>query len=60
MLKVLSKSELDGAIMLEELLQIMANFGLYDEEDGDAEERDEEDKSEGESSPERNAESAEA
>lgn len=33
LLKVLSKSELDGNIMLEELLQIMANFGLYDEED---------------------------
>lgn len=36
LLKVLSKSELDGAIMLEELLQIMANFGLFDE-DGEGE-----------------------
>jgi hypothetical protein len=32
LLKVLSKSELDGAIMLDELLQIMENFGLYDKD----------------------------
>jgi hypothetical protein len=42
LLKVLSKSELDGAIMLDELLQIMENFGLYDkdaeEDEDDAEE----------------------
>ena len=33
LLKVLSKSELDGAIMVDELLQIMANFGLYDDDE---------------------------
>jgi hypothetical protein len=40
LLKVLSKSELDGCILLDELLQIMENFGLYDregEDDEDAE-----------------------
>ena len=31
LLKVLSKPELDGAILMQELLQIMENFGLYDE-----------------------------
>ena len=60
LLKVLSKSELDGAIMLEELLQIMANFGLYDEDDEDAPNHDEEDKTEGESSPDREEGSPEA
>lgn len=33
LLKVLSKNELDGAIMLQELLTIMENFGLYDDQD---------------------------
>lgn len=32
LLRVLTKPELDGAILVEELLQIMENFGLYDEE----------------------------
>lgn len=32
LLKVLSKPELDGAILMQELLQIMENFGLYDDE----------------------------
>jgi len=31
LLKVLSKPELDGAILMQELFQIMENFGLYDE-----------------------------
>ena len=31
LLKVLSKPELDGAILMQELLQIMENFGLYDD-----------------------------
>jgi len=31
--KVLAKPELDGAILLVELLTIMENFGLYDEDD---------------------------
>ena len=31
LLRVLTKPELDGAILVEELLQIMENFGLYDE-----------------------------
>lgn len=33
LLKVLSKPELDGAILMQELLQIMENFGLYDDEE---------------------------
>lgn len=32
LLKVLSKPELDDAILLLELLQIFENFGLYDDE----------------------------
>ena len=32
-LRLLSKEELDGAIKLEELHTIMANFGLYDEDE---------------------------
>ena len=35
LLRVLTKPELDGAILVEELLQIMENFGLY--EDGQME-----------------------
>lgn len=31
LLKVLSKPELDGAILMQEFMQIMENFGLYDE-----------------------------
>lgn len=31
LLKVLSKTELDGAIFVMEFLQIMENFGLYDD-----------------------------
>ena len=31
LLRVLTKPELDGAILVEELLQIMENFGLYEE-----------------------------
>lgn len=31
LLKVLSKPELDGAILMQEFLQIMENFGLYDD-----------------------------
>lgn len=31
LLKVLSKTELDGAILVMEFLQIMENFGLYDD-----------------------------
>jgi len=55
LLKVLSKSELDGAIMLEELLQIMANFGLYDEEDMEDDEEDKSDKDDSAaSSPDKN------
>lgn len=33
LLKVLSKPELDGAILMQELLQIMENFGLYDDDE---------------------------
>lgn len=32
LLKVLSKPELDGAILMQELLQIMENFGLFDDD----------------------------
>lgn len=32
LLKVLSKPELDGAILMGEFLEIMKNFDLYDEE----------------------------
>jgi hypothetical protein len=32
LLKVLSKPELEGAILMQEFLQIMENFGLYDDE----------------------------
>jgi len=46
LLKVLSKSELDGAIMLDELLQIMENFGLYDQDADNAEEQDDDDDAE--------------
>jgi len=31
LLKVLKKPELDGAILMQEFLQIMENFGLYDD-----------------------------
>ncbi len=31
LLKVLSKPELDGAILMQEVFAIMENFGLYDE-----------------------------
>ena len=31
LLKVLSKPELDGHILMQEFLQIMENFGLYDD-----------------------------
>ena len=34
MLRVLTKPELDGAIVMPEFLQIMENLGLYDEEEG--------------------------
>lgn len=30
-MKVLSKPELDGHILMQEFLQIMENFGLYDD-----------------------------
>ena len=33
LLKVLSKPELDGAILMQEFLEIMKNFDLYDEDD---------------------------
>jgi hypothetical protein len=33
LLKVLSKKELDGSIMLEELLTIMKNFNINEEDD---------------------------
>ena len=32
LLKVLSKPELDGAILMQEFLEIMKNFDLYDED----------------------------
>lgn len=32
MLKVLQKPEFEGAILMQEFLQIMENFGLYDDE----------------------------
>ena len=35
LLRVLTKPELDGAIVLDELLQIMANLGLQDDVDDD-------------------------
>ena len=41
LLRVLTKPELDGAIVMHELLQIMENLGLYDDPEG--EEREEED-----------------
>jgi len=31
LIKVLSKPELDGAILMQEFLQIMENFGLFDD-----------------------------
>ena len=31
LLNVLSKPELEGAILMQEFLQIMENFGLYDD-----------------------------
>jgi len=33
LLKVLQKPELEGAILMQEFLQIMENFGLYDDEE---------------------------
>ena len=33
LLKVLSKPELDGEILMQEFLEIMKNFDLYDEDD---------------------------
>jgi len=33
LLKILSKEELDGNILLQELLTIMENFGLNDEDE---------------------------
>ena len=33
LLRVLTKPELDGAIVMHELLQIMENLGLYDEDE---------------------------
>jgi len=33
LLKILSKEELDGNILLQELLTIMENFGLHDEDE---------------------------
>lgn len=35
LMKVLSKPELDGNILLQELLQIMENFGLSGEDEGE-------------------------
>ena len=35
LLRVLTKPELDGAIVLDELLQIMANLGLQDDDNDD-------------------------
>ncbi len=35
LLKVLSKPELEGAILIQEFLQIMENFGLYDDGQAD-------------------------
>jgi hypothetical protein len=37
LLKVLSKPELDGAILMQEVFAIMENFGLYDEGEGEEE-----------------------
>ena len=37
LLRVLTKPELEGAIVLDELLQIMANLGLQDDDDDDDE-----------------------
>jgi len=36
---VLSKPELDGAILMQEVFAIMENFGIYDEGDEGEEER---------------------
>jgi len=36
LLRVLTKPELEGAIVLQELLQIMENLGLYDDEEDQA------------------------
>ena len=33
LLRVLTKPELDGAIVMHELLQIMENLGLYDDDE---------------------------
>jgi hypothetical protein len=33
LLRVLSKQDLDGCIMLQELIVIMENFGLFDDQD---------------------------
>ena len=43
LLRVLTKPELDGAIVMHELLQIMENLGLYDEDDEAADEQQEDD-----------------
>ena len=41
LLRVLTKPELDGAIVMDELLQIMENLGLYDDDqDGENQQRD--------------------
>ncbi len=37
LLRVLTKPELDGAIVMDELLQIMENLGLYDEDEDNEE-----------------------
>lgn len=49
LLRVLTKPELDGAIVMHELLQIMENLGLYDEDEdeGDREGEDMEDGKQG-------------
>ena len=38
LLRVLTKPELEGAIVMQELLQIMENLGLYDDEESQEEE----------------------
>jgi len=43
LLKVLSKPELDGAILMQEVFAIMENFGLYDEGPDDVEDSQEKD-----------------
>ena len=43
MLRVLKKPELQGAIVLQELLQIMENLGLYDDDENNGDDQYDED-----------------